>query len=83
MSHAKACLIMPNPQSAGLTRQVEGMDHSGELLELQVVEERLRGRLPADDVEREGRTGARALAREHPARRRARVVTQSFWLRAF
>ena len=40
MSHAKACLIMPNPQSAGLTRQVQGMDHSGELLELQVVEER-------------------------------------------
>lgn len=40
MAHAKGCLIMPNPKSAGLTRQVQGIDHSGELLELQVVEER-------------------------------------------
>ena len=40
MIQAKSCLIAPNPQEKGLTRQVAGLDHLGEEVSLNVVEER-------------------------------------------
>ena len=40
MIQAKPCLIAPNPQEKGLTRQVAGLDHLGEEVALNVVEER-------------------------------------------
>jgi FdhD protein len=40
MIQAKPCLIAPNPQEKGLTRQVAGLDHLGAEVALNVVEER-------------------------------------------
>ena len=40
MTQAKFCLIAPNPQEKGLTRQVAGLDHLGAEISLNVVEER-------------------------------------------
>jgi FdhD protein len=40
MIQAKLCLIAPNPQEKGLTRQVAGLDHLGTEISLNVVEER-------------------------------------------
>ena len=40
MTQAKLCLIAPNPQEKGLTRQVAGLDHLGAEISLNVVEER-------------------------------------------
>jgi len=40
MIQAKPCLIAPNPQENGLTRQVAGLDHLGAEIALNVVEER-------------------------------------------
>ena len=40
MIQAKPCLIAPNPQAKGLTRQVAGLDHLGAEISLNVVEER-------------------------------------------
>ena len=40
MIQAKPCLIAPNPQEKGLTRQVAGLDHLGAEISLNVVEER-------------------------------------------
>ena len=40
MIQAKLCLIAPNPQEKGLTRQVAGLDHLGAEISLNVVEER-------------------------------------------
>lgn len=40
MIQAKPCLIAPNPQEKGLTRQVAGLDHLGADVALNVVEER-------------------------------------------
>ncbi len=40
MIQAKLCLIAPNPQEKGLTRQVAGLDHLGADISLNVVEER-------------------------------------------
>ena len=40
MIQAKPCLIAPNPQAKGLTRQVAGLDHLGAEVALNVVEER-------------------------------------------
>ena len=40
MIQAKQCLIAPNPQAKGLTRQVAGLDHLGAEISLNVVEER-------------------------------------------
>lgn len=40
MIQAKPCLIAPNPQGKGLTRQVAGLDHLGAEVALNVVEER-------------------------------------------
>ncbi|MDG1240817.1 MAG: formate dehydrogenase accessory sulfurtransferase FdhD [Planktomarina sp.] len=40
MIQAKPCLIAPNPQEKGLTRQVVGLDHLGAEISLNVVEER-------------------------------------------
>ena len=40
MIQAKPCLIVPNPQEKGLTRQVAGLDHLGADVALNVVEER-------------------------------------------
>ena len=40
MIQAKPCLIAPNPQEKGLTRQVAGLDHLGAAVALNVVEER-------------------------------------------
>ena len=40
MTQAKLCLIAPNPQEKGLTRQVAGLDHLGAEVALNVVEER-------------------------------------------
>ena len=40
MIQAKLCLITPNPQEKGLTRQVAGLDHLGAEISLNVVEER-------------------------------------------
>ena len=40
MIRAKPCLIAPNPQGKGLTRQVAGLDHLGAEVALNVVEER-------------------------------------------
>jgi FdhD protein len=40
MTQAKLCLIAPNPQEKGLTRQVAGLDHLGTEISLNVVEER-------------------------------------------
>ena len=40
MIQAKPCLIAPNPQEKGLTRQVAGLDHLGAEVVLNVVEER-------------------------------------------
>ena len=40
MIQAKLCLIAPNPQEKGLTRQVAGLDHLGAAVALNVVEER-------------------------------------------
>ena len=40
MIRAKPCLIAPNPQEKGLTRQVAGLDHLGAEVALNVVEER-------------------------------------------
>ena len=40
MTQAKLCLIAPNPQEKGLTRQVAGLDHLGAKISLNVVEER-------------------------------------------
>ena len=40
MTQAKLCLIAPNPQEKGLTRQVAGLDHMGTEISLNVVEER-------------------------------------------
>jgi FdhD protein len=45
MIQAKPCLIAPNPQEKGLTRQVAGLDHLGADVALNVVEER-----PADHM---------------------------------
>ena len=39
MTQAKLCLIAPNPQEKGLTRQVAGLDHLGAEISLNVVEE--------------------------------------------
>jgi FdhD protein len=40
MTQAKLCLIAPNPQEKGLTRQVAGLDYLGAEISLNVVEER-------------------------------------------
>ena len=40
MIQAKLCLIAPNPQEKGLTRQVAGLDYLGAEISLNVVEER-------------------------------------------
>ena len=40
MVQPKPCLIAPNPQAKGLTRQVAGLDHLGAEISLNVVEER-------------------------------------------
>ena len=40
MTQAKFCLIAPNPQEKGLTRQVAGLDYLGAEISLNVVEER-------------------------------------------
>ena len=40
MIQTKPCLIAPNPQEKGLTRQVAGLDHLGAEVALNVVEER-------------------------------------------
>ena len=40
MIQAKPCLIAPNPQEKGMTRQVAGLDHLGAEVALNVVEER-------------------------------------------
>ena len=40
MPQAKPSLIVPNPLSEGLTRQVVGVDHLGIEISLNVVEER-------------------------------------------
>ena len=40
MIQAKLCLIAPNPEEKGLTRQVAGLDHLGAEISLNVVEER-------------------------------------------
>ena len=40
MSQAKPCLIAPDPNAGGLTRQVLGVDHLGANISLNVVEER-------------------------------------------
>ena len=40
MIQANPCLIAPNPQEKGLTRQVAGLDHLGAEISLNVVEER-------------------------------------------
>ena len=40
MIQAKPCMIAPNPQEKGLTRQVAGLDHLGAEVALNVVEER-------------------------------------------
>jgi FdhD protein len=40
MTQAKLCLIAPNPQEKGLTRQVAGLDYLGAEISLTVVEER-------------------------------------------
>ena len=40
MTQAKLCLIAPNRQEKGLTRQVAGLDHLGAEISLNVVEER-------------------------------------------
>ena len=40
MTQAKLCLIAPNRQEKGLTRQVAGLDHLGTEISLNVVEER-------------------------------------------
>ena len=40
MIQTKLCLIAPNPQEKGLTRQVAGLDHLGAEISLNVVEER-------------------------------------------
>ena len=40
MIQSKLCLIAPNPQEKGLTRQVAGLDHLGAEISLNVVEER-------------------------------------------
>jgi len=40
MIQAKLCLIAPNPEEKGLTRQVAGLDHLGAEVALNVVEER-------------------------------------------
>ena len=39
MIQAKLCLIAPNPEEKGLTRQVAGLDHLGTEISLNVVEE--------------------------------------------
>ncbi len=40
MAQAKPCLIAPDPDALGLTRQVLGVDHLGAEISLNVVEER-------------------------------------------